>query len=43
MLIVVVAVLLARQGDRLRTELTLHSDTATMPDETPSREHQLAD
>ncbi len=38
MLIVVVAVLLARQGDRLRTELTLHSpeDRATSADETPS-------
>ena len=45
MLIVVVAVLLARQGDRLRTELTLHSpeDTSTTSaDETPSSEHQLA-
>ena len=44
MLIVVVAVFLARQGDRLRTELTLHSDTsATSADETPSRDHQLTD
>ena len=39
MLIVVVAVLLARQGDRLRTELTLHSPedrATTSADETPS-------
>ncbi len=44
MLIVVVAVLLARQGDRLRTELTLRSETATKSaDGAPPREHQLTD